>query len=141
MKTLKIYTQSQRDCTKVQLDGAAQRNLIPIDPKGSLMHCKTRYYKFGGSPQSIPIGDKTRKITEAVVTGSFNPECSATKNNEYLLVLSTDETTGVGGSGGLYGGGAGSCHAGNDTGNGADGGNGAVRIIWGQGRSFPSNAD
>jgi hypothetical protein len=55
--------------------------------------------------------------------------------------LSTDETTGVGGSGGLYGGGAGSCHAGNDTGNGADGGNGAVRIIWGQGRSFPSNAD
>ncbi len=81
---------SQRNCTKVQLDTL---NLIPIDPKGSLMHCKTRYYKFGGSSHAIQIGDKMRTITEAVVTGSFNPECSATKNNEYLLVLSTDETT------------------------------------------------
>ena len=49
--------------------------------------------------------------------------------------------TAKGGSGGLYGGGAGSCHGLYDSGNGADGGNGAVRIIWGPGRSFPSNAD
>ncbi|GAF97013.1 unnamed protein product, partial [marine sediment metagenome] len=53
------------------------------------MHCKTRYYKFGGIAQKVTIGDKMRTITEAVVTGSFNPECSATDNNEYLLVLST----------------------------------------------------
>ena len=46
-----------------------------------------------------------------------------------------------GGSGGLYGGGAGSSHgSGSTAGNGGDGGNGAVRIIWGPGRSFPSNA-
>ena len=42
LTVLDSKTQSQRDCTKVQLDGAAQPNLIPIDPKGSLMHCKTR---------------------------------------------------------------------------------------------------
>ena len=46
-----------------------------------------------------------------------------------------------GGSGGLYGGGAGSSHGDRNAGVGADGGNGAVRIIWGPGRSFPSNAD
>jgi ABC-type cobalt transport system substrate-binding protein len=45
-----------------------------------------------------------------------------------------------GGTGGLYGGGAGSSHGVRETGNGGDGGNGAVRIIWGSGRSFPSNA-
>ena len=46
-----------------------------------------------------------------------------------------------GGSGGLYGGGAGSSHgSGSTAANGGDGGNGAVRIIWGPGRSFPSNA-
>jgi len=90
LTVLSLNTQSQRDCTQAQLNAL---NLIPIDPKGSLMHCKTRYYKFGGSSHAIQIGDKKRTITEAVVTGSFNPECSATKNNEYLLVLSTDETT------------------------------------------------
>jgi hypothetical protein len=90
LQTLKTNTQSQRDCTKEQL---ATLNLIPIDPKGSLMHCKTRYYKFGGVPTPVQIGDKHRWITEAVVTGSFNPECSATANNEYLLVLSTSATT------------------------------------------------
>jgi len=55
---------------------------------------------------------------------------------------------GTGGAGGLYGGGAGSCAGGakdrNDWGwreqVGGAGGNGAVRIIWGPGRSFPSNA-
>lgn len=48
---------------------------------------------------------------------------------------------GIGGSGGLYGGGAGSCHGQPTVEPGGDGGNGAVRIIWGSGRSFPSNAD
>ena len=86
LKVLDSKAQSQRNCTKAQLDTL---NLIPIDPKGSLMHCKTRYYKFGGIAQKVTIGDKMRTITEAVVTGSFNPECSATDNNEYLLVLST----------------------------------------------------
>jgi hypothetical protein len=41
-----------------------------------------------------------------------------------------------GGGGGGYGGGGG----GGVNGNGADGGTGAVRIIWGSGRSFPLNA-
>ena len=90
LQVLGSNTQSQRDCTQAQLNTL---NLIPIDPKGSLMHCKTRYYKFGGSPQSIQIGDKKKTITEAVVTGSFNPECSATKNNEYLLVLSSNDNS------------------------------------------------
>ena len=53
--------------------------------------------------------------------------------------LSTN-TTGTGGAGGLYGGGAGSSHGTNTVGIGAAGGNGAVRIMWGPGRSFPSNA-
>jgi len=53
--------------------------------------------------------------------------------------LSTN-TTGTGGVGGLYGGGAGSSHGPMATGIGAAGGNGAVRIMWGPGRSFPSNA-
>ena len=55
---------------------------------------------------------------------------------------------GTGGAGGLYGGGAGSCAGGAKDRNdwewrkqvGGAGGNGAVRIIWGPGRSFPSNA-
>lgn len=47
---------------------------------------------------------------------------------------------GPGGNGGAYGGGGGGTYGnggGNPTGNG---GSGAVRIIWGSGRSFPSNA-
>ena len=90
LQTLDNETQSQRDCNKIQL---ATLNLIPIDPKGSLMHCKTRYYKFGGVVMPVQIGDKKRYISEAVVTGSFNPECSATNDNEYLLVLSNPTTT------------------------------------------------
>lgn len=42
-----------------------------------------------------------------------------------------------GGGGGNYGGGGGGMHWGSTGGNG---GGGAVRIIWGPGRSFPSNA-
>jgi hypothetical protein len=38
--------------------------------------------------------------------------------------------------GGLYGGGAGSMTAANTS----FGGNGAVRIIWGEGRAFPSTS-
>jgi hypothetical protein len=48
---------------------------------------------------------------------------------------------GVGGVGGLYGGGGGPA-AGDSSSNsvGGSGGNGGVRIIWGTGRSFPTNA-
>ena len=48
---------------------------------------------------------------------------------------------GVGGIGGLYGGGGGPA-AGDSSSNstGGSGGNGGVRIIWGTGRSFPTNA-
>ena len=55
----------------------------------------------------------------------------------------TDGTTYVGastgGNGGLYGGGGGSSDdTGTTTSTGGDGGQGAVRIIWSDGRSFPS---
>ena len=43
----------------------------------------------------------------------------------------------AGGNGGLYGGGGGSHYDSSGSGNGA---NGAVRIIWGPGMSYPSNA-
>ena len=54
-------------------------------------------------------------------------------------------TIGVGGAGGLYGGGGGPAATSNLVNGqyqqyGGDGGNGAVRIIWGPGRSFPTNA-
>jgi hypothetical protein len=45
----------------------------------------------------------------------------------------------TGGTGGLFGGGGSTGYFGNDR-KGGRGGNGAVRIIWGTGRSFPSNA-
>ena len=55
-----------------------------------------------------------------------------------------NSTSGGGGSGGLYGGGgaAGRKHPSAMSGwRSAAGGRGAVRIIWGSGRSFPSNAN
>jgi hypothetical protein len=52
----------------------------------------------------------------------------------------SSSTDAIGGSGGLYGGGAGSCHGNVTIESGGAGANGAVRIIWGPGRSFPSNA-
>lgn len=54
--------------------------------------------------------------------------------------LSLTSSTGVGGAGGLYGGAGGPGHSGNTTSEGGNGANGAVRIIWGSGRSFPTNA-
>lgn len=45
-----------------------------------------------------------------------------------------------GGAGGLYGGGGGNAISGSGAWAGGTGGNGALRIIWGSGRSFPSNA-
>ena len=50
------------------------------------------------------------------------------------------DITGLGGDGGLYGGGGGSGGGSSGSSDGGNGGNGAVRIIWGPGRSFPSNA-
>lgn len=49
-------------------------------------------------------------------------------------------TTGVyyGGSGGMYGGGGGGRHGGNRPGVGGNGASGAVRVVWGIGRAFPS---
>ena len=47
-------------------------------------------------------------------------------------------STGRGGDGGKYGGGGGGDSTSNNGGNGSQGGSGAVRIIWGSGRSFPS---
>lgn len=44
------------------------------------------------------------------------------------------------GNGGNYGGGGGTTHGNNGTVATGNGGSGAVRIIWGTGRSFPSNA-
>ena len=83
-----LYKDNQETITdKTQFDSL---NLIGIKPRGSLMHCKTRYYKIGTSGEDIQIGDKSRKVTEAIVTGSFNPECAATDNNEFLVVLTTD---------------------------------------------------
>jgi len=56
--------------------------------------------------------------------------------------ISTDSTNGTGGDGGAYGGGGGSGHSAGDSSNtiglGGDGQGGAVRIIWGTGRAFPS---
>jgi hypothetical protein len=46
----------------------------------------------------------------------------------------------IGGAGGLYGGGGGPGFGDNQYSVSGAGGNGAVRIIWGTGRSFPSNA-
>jgi hypothetical protein len=46
--------------------------------------------------------------------------------------------TGTGGQGGAFGGGGGSGHSTSSTSFGGNGGGGAVRIIWGDGRSFPS---
>ena len=45
-----------------------------------------------------------------------------------------------GGAGGAYGGGGGSGHGQSTSSYGGAGGGGAVRIIWGSGRSFPNNA-
>ena len=89
-------TDTQLQATEADLD---RLNLIGITLTkstkggGKLMHCKTRYYKFG-SPYPVQIGDKFKTISEAIVTGSFNPECSATSNNEYLVVL-TGKTVGA----------------------------------------------
>ena len=47
-------------------------------------------------------------------------------------------STGRGGDGGKYGGGGGGDSTSNNGGNGSQGGSGAVRIMWGSGRSFPS---
>ena len=47
-------------------------------------------------------------------------------------------STGRGGDGGSYGGGGGGDSTSNNGGNGSQGGSGAVRIMWGSGRSFPS---
>ena len=47
-------------------------------------------------------------------------------------------STGRGGDGGKYGGGGGGDSTSNNGGNGSQGGSGAVRIIWGTGRAFPS---
>ena len=51
---------------------------------------------------------------------------------------STDVTNARGGSGGFPGGGGDTGHGQNPTSVGGDGGHGAVRIIWGDGRAFPS---
>jgi hypothetical protein len=44
----------------------------------------------------------------------------------------------LGGPGGLYGGGGGSCNGNSTASDGGNGGQGAVRIIWGNNRVFPS---
>ena len=56
------------------------------------------------------------------------------------LAIGNDGTTstGRGGDGGKYGGGGGGDSTSNNGGNGSQGGSGAVRIIWGTGRAFPS---
>ena len=85
-------TSSQKTITIKNKHEFDTLNLILIEPRGSLMHCKTRYYKFGPDAVPVNIGDVNKNITEAVVTGSFNPECAATTNNEYLIVLSSSKT-------------------------------------------------
>lgn len=65
-------------------------NLIPINIT-KLMHVKTRYYKFGQNGATVIIDGKTKHINECVVTGSFNPECAATTNNEFLFVISSNK--------------------------------------------------
>jgi len=88
MKLLDTKSETQKDITdKTQFDTL---NLIPINI-GHLMHVKTRYYKFGPDGNTVTIGGKNKHVKECVVTGSFNPECSATKNNEFLIVLSSDK--------------------------------------------------
>lgn len=52
--------------------------------------------------------------------------------------ISTNLSIGEGGSGGFFGGGGGSGHSASSTSRGGSGQNGAVRIIWGVGRVFPS---
>lgn len=93
IQDVKGVTQSQRDIiNKGKVKNLDKLNLIPIDI-GKLMHCKTRYYKFG-DVTSVNVGKGiTKSIKECIVTGSFNPECAATNNNEFLLVLSSSNNT------------------------------------------------
>ena len=66
---------TQKDLT---LDEKLNLNLIGADV-GSLMHMKLRYFRWLESPTSTP--------SEAVVTGSLNPEMTATINDDTLIVF------------------------------------------------------
>ncbi len=81
-------TQTQKDIT--DKEQFVTLNLIPINIT-KLMHIKTRYYKFGPDGSDVVIDGKTKHIKECIVTGSFNPECAATLNNEFLFVISSNE--------------------------------------------------
>jgi len=53
-------------------------NLIGADV-GSLMHMKLRYFRW--------LDNATAPVSEAVVTGSLNPEVTATINDDTLVVF------------------------------------------------------
>ena len=83
-------------------------------------------------------------------TGAGQGGSSGTDGTTSFLIESPTFPYSIGGSGGVFGGGGGSprggalpggqTHGGFGYRGGGDGASGAVRIIWGPGRSFPNNA-
>ena len=100
----------------------------------------------GGGVGLLGIGSDGVAGTDAL---NITPSTQAPTNNgggggsggdTGNLATGSGTTSLVGGVGGLYGGGGGPAFGNSFYSVGGAGGNGAVRIIWGAGRSFPSNA-
>jgi len=81
MKVARHKNTSQEDLSDEE---KRSLNLLGIASKG-LMHCKTRYFRW-------PAAKSYEPPEELVVSGSLNPETTASTNDDTLIVVREQDT-------------------------------------------------
>jgi hypothetical protein len=95
-------------------------------------------FYFGGGNGGGGVGIFGEGTSGTVDTTSNDPQGAGGGGSSGTTGGSTYNGSYVGGAGGSYGGGGGGTHSNNFATDNGYGGTGAVRIIWGDGRAFPS---